>query len=97
MDAIKRLQMEMSKHRESIDRLNKDIINEKSVLKQILKRIEDDKSDENELQNYGLVYECSNKICLFIRQRKELQRLIMMKMEIYTNHSEALRKKEASF
>ena len=87
MDAIKRLQMEMSKHREGIDRLNKDISREKSVLKQILKGIDDD-TNENEAQNYGLVYECSNKICSFIRQRKELQRLIMMKMEIYTNHSE---------
>lgn len=85
----------MSKHRESISRIQKDIDNEKLTLKSVLKSIEDDKNNDNEAENYGLIYECGNRICGFIRSKRELQRLIMMKSETYIKHSEALAKKEA--
>jgi hypothetical protein len=88
MEAVKRLQLEIAEHRKNIDRLNIYINKEKVFIKETLEKIEEDTKNENEAHNYGLIYEYSNKICTYINQRKELQKLIMMKLEIFTNHQD---------
>lgn len=93
MEAIKRLELEMQQHRKTIDEIQRDLKHEKSELQRTLKKINEDVDGENDALNYGFVYEYSDKICTHIKSIKELQKLILMKMDTHTKYSSAVAEK----
>lgn len=88
MEAIKRLELEIRKHRLSITDSQKELEHEKSEFRRRIKAIDSDVNGENDAHNYGLVYEYADRICNHIRAIKELQQLIIMKTNIHLENSQ---------
>lgn len=86
MTEFELLTLENEEHLTSIKRLIRDIAREKGVLKTIVSRIEDDTQGENDLENYGLINECSRKICIFIARKNTLQKLVLLKTKLFTEN-----------
>lgn len=88
MEAVERIKLEIQKHRQSIIEYKKKVSHEKSEMNRILFKMNQDESGENDLTNYGLIHSYSDRICSYLKEIKNLQKLIMMKLEISTKHSE---------